>query len=236
MGKHLTKIPGTLVIFYDLEWDEPTWKAKHTECAGILASLRASLVGRGTKIVVVLMQSSPPLNEDILAADRAAAFCQVCELSPKSLFVIPCRSDHLQGYILRLESAFYELCQSSYHLSSKAVRGHRDQLNRTNHGYLFVRHQFKMGFYHELKQDFAMAHKYYSQSYAHVLELRITDANVTEAKIVAGYVGYKVWHLSFLLNLPREAIAHFRSHMDFFRLRIGPPLAKFEHHAWMSIQ
>ena len=124
MAKHLSKIPGALVLFYDLERDEPTWKAKHAECASILASLRASLVGRSTKIVVVLMQRSPPLNEDILAADRAAALCQVCELSPKSLFVIPSGSDHLQGYILRLGSAFYELCQSSYHLSSKTVRGH----------------------------------------------------------------------------------------------------------------
>lgn len=81
-----------------------------------------------------------------------------------------------------------------------------------------------------------MAHKHYSQSYAHLLELRITDANVTEVKIVAGYIGYKVWRLSFLLNLPREAIAHFRSHMDFFRLRIGNLLSKFEHHAWLAAQ
>lgn len=55
-------------------------------------------------------------------------------------------------------------------------------------------------------------------------------------KIVAGYIAYKVWRLSFLLNLPREAIAHFRSHLDFFRLRIGHPLSKFEHHAWLANQ
>ena len=83
------------------EWDEPKWKTKHTECATILQSLRDSLVGRGTKIVVVLMQSSAPLADDPLGAERASVFCQTCELSPKSLFVFPCRSDHLQGYILR---------------------------------------------------------------------------------------------------------------------------------------
>jgi hypothetical protein len=61
------------------------------------------LMGRGSKLCLVLLQNSPPLpsSEDILAADRAAALCQVCELPPKSLFVLPCRSDHLQGYTLR---------------------------------------------------------------------------------------------------------------------------------------
>jgi len=238
MNKHLEKIPGVLVLFYDLEWDDPSWQSKHTECADRLHSIRTSLIGRGTKLVLVLLQNSAPLpsSEDALAADRAATLCQACGLPPKSLFVMPCRSDHLQGYTMRLESAFYELSQSSYHLSSRAVRSHRDQLNRTNHGYLFVRHQFKMAFYHELKQDVAMAHKHYSQSYAYLMELRITDANIWEVKTIAGYIGYKVWKLSFLLNLPREAISHFRTHLEFFRLRVGQPLAKFEHHAWLAAQ
>jgi trafficking protein particle complex subunit 11 len=78
--------------------------------------------------------------------------------------------------------------------------------------------------------------RHYSQAYAHILELRITDANVNEVKTIAGYVGYKVWKLSFVLNLPREAIAHFKSHLDFFRLRIGHPLTRFEHNAWLAAQ
>ena len=68
------------------------------------------------------------------------------------------------------------------------------------------------------------------------MEVRITDANLWEVKTIAGYIGYKVWKLSFLLNLPREAIAHFKSHLEHFRSRISHPLAKFEHHAWMSAQ
>ncbi len=65
---------------------------------------RTGLSGRGTKLVLVLLQGSAPLpsSEDVLAAERAASLCQACELSPKSLFVLPCRSDHLQGYTLRL--------------------------------------------------------------------------------------------------------------------------------------
>lgn len=123
MSKHLEKIPGVLVLFYDLEWDDPSWESKHADCADRLHSLRyicthghkkfdhtmtylfcrTSLVGRGTKLVLVLLQNSAPLpsTEDALAADRAATLCQACDLPPKSLFVMPCRSDHLQGYTLR---------------------------------------------------------------------------------------------------------------------------------------
>lgn len=81
-----------------------------------------------------------------------------------------------------------------------------------------------------------MSTRHYTQSYSHLLEVRITDANVAEVKTVAGYIGYKVWRLSFMLNLPREAIAHFRNHLEFFRLRIGHPLSRFEHHAWLAGQ
>ena len=38
-----------------------------------------------------------------MAAERAAAFCTECELSPKSLFVLP-HADHLFGYIIRYGS------------------------------------------------------------------------------------------------------------------------------------
>ena len=66
---------------------------------------RTGLSGRGTKLVLVWLQNSTPLpsTEDVLAADRAAVLCQVCDLPPKSLFVMPCRSDHLQGYTLRYQ-------------------------------------------------------------------------------------------------------------------------------------
>lgn len=68
--------------------------------------------------------------------------------------------DHLQGYIVRLENAFYDLAQNYYHSEAKNVKSHRDHLNKSTHQYLFVRHQFKMGFLYELMQDNHTAHKY----------------------------------------------------------------------------
>lgn len=40
MSKHLNQIPGVLVLFYDLEWDDPAWKAKHVECANLIQTTR----------------------------------------------------------------------------------------------------------------------------------------------------------------------------------------------------
>lgn len=121
---------------------------------------RAALEGRNTRITVVLIQQTLPLpvGEDVLAAERAASLCASCELNTKSLFVLPL-GDHLQGYTVRLETAFYDLAQNYYHHEARNIKSHRDHLNKTTHQYLFVRHQFKMGFLNEMKQDHHTAHK-----------------------------------------------------------------------------
>ena len=122
---------------------------------------RAALEGRNTRITVVLIQNTLPLppGEDVLASDRAISLCASCELNSTSLFVLP-HGDHLQGYAVRLESAFYEFAQNYYHNEIKNVRAHKEHLNKNSHQYLLVRHQYKMGFLYELKQDIHTAHKY----------------------------------------------------------------------------
>lgn len=60
---------------------------------------------------------------------------------------------------MRLESAFLEQAQSYYLQSSKQVRTHRDQLTQS-HQELKIRHQFKLGFYAEMRMDSNTALKY----------------------------------------------------------------------------
>ncbi|XP_069669154.1 trafficking protein particle complex subunit 11 [Periplaneta americana] len=237
MNKHLNEMPAVVVIFYELDWDDPFWNEKSIECSSRVQSVRAALEGRNTRIAVILVQQTAPLptGEDMLAAERAAALCTSCELNAKSLFVLP-HGDHLQGYTHRLENAFYDLAQNYYHHEARNIKSHRDHLNKTTHQYLFVRHLFKMGFLNELKQDGHTAHKNYSQAYSNLLELRMVDTNALEIKTVAGFVNYKLCKLMFQLSLPRDAIAQFRKHTELFKNRIGPKDLAFEHHAWMSKQ
>lgn len=237
MNKHLNELPAVVVIFYELDWDDPLWNEKSIECASRVQSVRAALEGRNTRIAVILVQQTAPLptGEDMLAAERATTLCTSCELNAKSLFLLP-HGDHLQGYTHRLENAFYDLAQNYYHHEARNIKSHRDHLNKTTHQYLFVRHLFKMGFLNELKQDGHAAHKNYSQAYNNLLELRMVDTNALEVKTVAGFINYKLCKLMFQLSLPRDAIAQFRKHTEHFRNKIGPKDLAFEHHAWMSKQ
>ncbi len=149
---------------------------------------------------MVLIQqdlSLPLVSDDVTAAERAAALCAACELSNRSLFVLPVTAENMDGYIIRLENAFYELAQNYYHQVCKimassndilkmygiftvsqeirSIKSHRDYLNKTTHLYLFVRHQFKIGFLNELKKDYHAAYKHYGQAYSLLMEVCFLD-------------------------------------------------------------
>ncbi|XP_071790310.1 trafficking protein particle complex subunit 11-like [Asterias amurensis] len=237
MKKHLQEVPALVVVFFDLDWDEPMWEERQMECATRVEVVRTSLHGRGTRVAVVLIQKNAPLppGEDGKTAERPAALCAACELSAKSLFVLPC-VDHLLGYTIRLENAFYELTQGYYYTEARRVKAHREFLNRTTHQLLFVRHAFKFAFFSELKQDTHGALKQYKVAYTHLTELRAHDTNMLEIKTIAGFINYKVCRLCFFHNTPLDAISQFRKHVDLFKNKVGCAELAFEHSAWMSKQ
>ncbi|KAK2173143.1 hypothetical protein NP493_899g00027 [Ridgeia piscesae] len=237
MKKHMELIPSVVVMFFDIDWDEPQWRERQMECSTKVQIVRNSLLGRSTRVAVVLIQKNTPLppGEDVIAAERAASLCSACELSAKSLFVLPL-ADHLLGYTIRLENAFYELSQTYYHTEARRVKAHKEFLNKTTHQLLFVRHQFKIAFYNEQKQDTHTALKHYKQAYSYLLELRMHDTNLLEVKIIGGFINYKICRLSFQHNVPLDALTQFRKHIDFFKKKAGCQDLSFEHSAWMSKQ
>ncbi|XP_053735696.1 trafficking protein particle complex subunit 11 [Synchiropus splendidus] len=237
MNKHLNLVPALVVLFYELDWDDPQWKEKQSECATRVEIVRSSLQGRNTKVAVVLIQKKTPLppGEDLVASERATALCGACDLSGKSLFVLP-HTDHLVGYIIRLENAFYEHAQTYYYTEIRRVKSHKEFLNKTTHQLLFVRHQFKIAFFSELKQDTQNALKYYRTAYSLVHELRVHETNMLEIKTMAGFINYKICRLCFQHNTPLDAIAQFRKHIDLCKKKIGSADLAFEHAAWMSKQ
>ena len=239
MNKHLNLIPSVVVIFIELDWNDPDWNEKKKECATRVQSVRATLAGRGTKVAIVLIQKDPvsdPGIQDVNASERASALCSACELSARSLFVLPTNAENISGFVIRLENAFYELAQNYYHQEIRGVKGHRDYLNKTTHLYLYVRHQFKAGFLNELKRDIHSAYKHYGQAYSLLMEVRATDTNIMEVKTIAGFINYKICKLAFKLNLPRDAISQFRKHMDIFQMKVGLEELAFEHSGWQSEQ
>ncbi|XP_061690008.1 trafficking protein particle complex subunit 11 isoform X2 [Syngnathoides biaculeatus] len=237
MNKHLNEVPALVVVFYELDWDDQQWKEKQSECATKVEIVRSSLQSRNTKVAVVLIQKKTPLppGEDLVASERAAAICHACDLSGKSLFVLP-HTDHLVGYIIRLENAFYEHAQTYYYNEIRRVKSHKEFLNKTTHQLLFVRHQFKIAFFSELKQDTQNALKHYRTAYSLVHELRAHESNMLEIKTLAGFINYKVCRLCFQHNTPLDGISQFRKHIDLCKKNIGSAELAFEHAAWMAKQ
>lgn len=237
LHKHLAEVPAVAILFFDMDWDDPSWADKRNDCSAKIRALRASLQGRNTKVALVLVQNnlSIPVGDNVLATERAHALCNACEIPPKALFVLP-YSDHLFGFILRLETAFQEITQGYYLNECKRVKAHKDFANKNTHQQLLIRHQFKIAFLHELKQDPGVAIRHYKQAYVDLLELKTTDTNILEVKTVAGILNYKLCQLAFMQNIPLDAIHQFRRHVDIFKDRIGNPRLAFEHSAWLSKQ
>lgn len=236
MLKHLHVLPSVVVLFQDMEWNDPLWTDKQLQCASTIQSLKNSLQERNTRLVLVLLQKAAPLphGEDMLASERAASLTNACGISTKMLFILP-HTDHLVGYTSRLESALLEMAQGYYTLMAKRIRTHRDQLTSSHH-VLKIRHQFKLGFVSELRQDFSTALKHYSQAFANLEEIRVVDTNCLEIKTIAGFLNYKICRLMFKLKVPRDSINHFISHIEKYKNRIGFKDLLFEHYAWLSTQ
>lgn len=48
MHKHLHEVPAVVVVFFDLDWDEPLWKEKQMECATRVEIVRYAGVACGS--------------------------------------------------------------------------------------------------------------------------------------------------------------------------------------------
>lgn len=236
MLKHLHVLPAVVVLFQDLEWNDPQWSERQLQCASLIQSLKNSLQGRNTRLAVVLLQkgTTHAQGEDLLASERAAHLTSTCDINAKMLFVLP-HNDHLMGHIFRLQSAFLELAQSYYTQMMKQIRLHREQLT-DSHQILKIRHQFKLGFISELKLDQSNALRHYRQTYGNLDEIRIVDTNCLEIKTIAGFVNYKICRLFFKLNAPKDSISHFKTHIAKYKTRSGFKELLFEHYAWLSVQ
>ena len=171
MTKHLSQLPAVVVLFVDLDWSDPDLQDKVLDCSARLANLRQALQGRTTKLALVLVQRSRPggggAAEDgaVSAAESVTQLCTECELSSRAVFTLLVNGDELPHSVVKLENSLHDMAQNYYHSEIKNIRGHREMINKTTHLYLFVRHQYKLGFLNELKSDFHSAYKAYQVDY-----------------------------------------------------------------------
>lgn len=312
MHKHLHLIPSLVVIFFELDWNDPAFKDKQIELKEkidmvryvhtiarvkrtcLAAFFRAELISMDVELRYRWCYSRartafPRVSattsrygpnavclsvDDVYSSERdqmANTLCTYFDIPKRSLCVLPVlpQPDNLSAWIdrcvtrrsclrrtaclFRLEQTFIESSQNYYMNEIRGVKKHKETLNNITHQLLHIRHQFKVGFFSELKQDIPSAVKSYRNAYSYLTDnARMHDTNILEMKIVAGFLTYKVrddrtlpsaisstvqiCRISFELSQPVEAINHFRRHADIFKGRVGPIDLAFEHKAWLSKQ
>ena len=75
--QHLQFVPAVVVLFYDLEWDDPQWTERCGDLASKVDAVRTSLQGRATKIGLVLVQKNAglPGDQDLDQQQKAHMLC-----------------------------------------------------------------------------------------------------------------------------------------------------------------
>ncbi|KAI6648528.1 Trafficking protein particle complex subunit 11-like [Oopsacas minuta] len=238
--KHLHKLPSVLALFYDLDWDAQDYDQKQTEVCSRVSCLRHSLQGLNTRILLVLIQSrmfhashsGSPVDQ--LTAKRMTALAQACGIQVEQMFHLP-YTERMMDCILKIEISFMEQAMLYYTQRIKTVRAHKDLLSKPLHLSLFVRHQFKIGFFSEFKKEMPVALKHYNHAYNYLLEIQVDNRNALEVKMVAGILNYKICQLTFVDN-PRQAISNFKKHIEIFRKHEGPRSLSFQHQHWLAAE
>lgn len=83
LNKHLNLVPSLVVVFFELDWDEPNWKEKQMECATRIELVRSELRDRNTRIILILIQKHPNIpvdGDNVLARERYPALCTACSI------------------------------------------------------------------------------------------------------------------------------------------------------------
>lgn len=122
----------------------------------------------------------------------------------------------------RLEQTFIESSQNYYTNEIRRVKKHKETLNNITHQLLHIRHQIKVAFFSELRQDIPSAVKSYKNAYSYLTEnARIHDTNVLEMKMIAGFLTYKVDGVLLARLNERTSESRFRS-VEFYSIRLNP--------------
>lgn len=248
LAKHLFEIPSVAVVFEEV----PSLEALAAQASDVrlrcierVNHVRNSLAGRQTRIVlIILLQQAnmvAPLMDDSAQKEIIARLCTDCDLHVKSLYTISTAEVHLiPGLVQRMEQVILELAKGYYLAQAKSVKAHKDQLNKSSQLYLSIRHEFKLAFFNEIRLINNTALGHYKNAYASLMEIRPSPLNLFEVKSIASLLNYKICRLAFYLNIPMDAISHFRKHIEIFQNRPPPPSVaasiEFEHHGWLSDQ
>ncbi|CAI5482111.1 unnamed protein product [Closterium sp. Yama58-4] len=236
--KHRERIPAAAVVLVEkalLCGDAGAWQSVCAEIDQIKSALR----GRNVKLVLLLVQATAggEMSEERLGMLKRRAEVDGRGCIP---FLVADAEDQKRS-LSRLYAVVVELCANYYR---DEVRRMRLKIERRaySHTELTVRYYFKMGMYCEFRREWLPAVKCYEAAFLSLQELfsgaseRYPLQTVLEVKAVAEVLSLKVCTLLLHSGREVEAVGWFRTFMEWFRARVGPPEAAFLHWGWMARQ
>ncbi|GJP38052.1 hypothetical protein CLOM_g22485 [Closterium sp. NIES-68] len=236
--KHRERIPAAAVVLVEkalLCGNAGEWQ---TVCAEI-DQIKGALRGRNVKLVLLLVQATAGGE---MSEERLGMLKRRAEVDGRSCipFLVNDADDQKRS-LTRLYSLVFELCANYYR---DEVRRMRMKVERRaySHTELTVRYYFKMGMYCEFRREWLPAVKCYEAAFLALQELfsgasdRYALQTVLEVKAVAEVLSLKVCTLLLHSGREVEAVGWFRTFMEWFRARTGPPEAAFLHWGWMARQ
>ncbi|KAI7688270.1 Trafficking protein particle complex subunit 11 [Sarcoptes scabiei] len=238
LRKHLYLLPAVAALFKQIDWEEIQENHNRQAIITEINHLKSEVINRQVKIVLVLLISKQsPAIDDPLFKDQTTKFCDECDISPKCFFYIPIQNEtQCHNAVLKIEAVMNDMARNHYAFKAKLIKTLKDQLNKTTQNYLFVRHEFKLGFYHEIRQIHSTALSHYKNAYTSLIEIRLNPMNCSEIKNIAALLNYKIIKMFFNLNVPLDAISYFKRHIEIFQNKFVSDQIRFEHFDWLSKQ
>jgi tetratricopeptide (TPR) repeat protein len=245
MYKHSNLIPSVVVVFFP-EWSkENKWKAKEAENCALLDNLRIELRPRGIKLLVVLVQRNLPGKASFVMVvlkcslvesvydERFANFRKRADIDSKKILFFA--KHDITVSVQRLERMMSEQAMTYYRDAAQRIKREKEK-GKTLARELRVRYAFEMGYFSEFRKDTKSALKHYGEAYKHVATITHDRQRMSEIKVIADYINFKICKIHFGLTNIADAISHFERHIKIFRPHVGIAEKAFEHWEWVSRQ
>lgn len=236
--KHRTKIPAVAVALFPsdhVSGDPAQWLQLST----LLDHLKTVIRTRNTKLVVVVVQSSP---EDDMNEDRMIALRKRAELDPKYILNFSLRdTSEVKQSLNRLGSVLADLIHIYYREEGRRVKTRVEKRN-FNSAELGIRCCFKVAVYAEFRRDWVEALKFYEDAYHMLREMVGTSTRLpaiqrlVEIKTLAEQLHFKISTLLLHGGKIVEAVLWFRQHCTSYRKLVGAAEVTFLHWEWLSRQ